>query len=72
MRCSALAQQLTLRHDILKGILRRAVHRASTLEPALRRCRLFRGRIPHLSRGSWRRPPHHAPRHRVTSVILSV
>jgi hypothetical protein len=40
MRCSALAPQLTLRHDILKGILRRAVHRAgiaSTLEPALRR-----------------------------------
>jgi hypothetical protein len=40
MRCSALAPQLTLRHDILKGILRRAVHRggiASTLELALRR-----------------------------------
>jgi hypothetical protein len=40
MRCSALAAQTTLRHDILKGILRRAVHRAgiaSTLEPALRR-----------------------------------
>jgi hypothetical protein len=40
MRCSALSSQLTLRHDILKGILRRAVHRAgiaSTLEPALRR-----------------------------------
>jgi hypothetical protein len=40
MRCSALSSQLTLRHDILKGILRRAVHRAciaSTLEPGLRR-----------------------------------
>jgi hypothetical protein len=39
-RCSALATQFTLRHDILKGILRRAVHRAgiaSTLEPPLRR-----------------------------------
>jgi hypothetical protein len=28
MRCSALAPQLTMRHDILKGILRHAVHRA--------------------------------------------
>jgi hypothetical protein len=40
MRRSALAAQTTLRHDILRGILRRAVHRAgiaSTLEPALRR-----------------------------------
>jgi hypothetical protein len=40
MRCSALAAQTTLRHDILKGILRRAVHWAgiaSTLEPTLRR-----------------------------------
>jgi hypothetical protein len=40
MRCSALAQQFTLCHDILKGILRRAMHRAgiaSTLKPALRR-----------------------------------
>jgi hypothetical protein len=40
MRCSVLAPQLTLRHDILKGILRRAVHWAgiaSTLKPALRR-----------------------------------
>jgi hypothetical protein len=39
MRCSTLAPQLTLRHDILKGILRLSVHRAgiaSTLEPALR------------------------------------
>jgi hypothetical protein len=39
MRCSALAAHFTLRHDILKGILRRAVHRAgiaSTLEPTLR------------------------------------
>jgi hypothetical protein len=26
MRCSALAPQLMLRHDILRGILRRAVH----------------------------------------------
>jgi hypothetical protein len=35
MRCSALAAHFTLRHDILKGILRQAVHRAgiaSTLE----------------------------------------
>jgi hypothetical protein len=40
MRCSALAAHFTLRHDILKGILRRALHRAgiaSTLEPPLRR-----------------------------------
>jgi hypothetical protein len=40
MQCSALAAQTTLRHDILKGILRRAVHWAgiaSTLEPAVRR-----------------------------------
>jgi hypothetical protein len=36
MRCSSLAALTTLRNDILKGILRRAVHRAgiaSTLEP---------------------------------------
>jgi hypothetical protein len=40
MRCSSLAALTTLRHDILKGILRRAVQRAgiaSTLEPPLRR-----------------------------------
>jgi hypothetical protein len=40
MLCSNLASQLTLRDDILKGILRRAVHRAgiaSTVEPTLRR-----------------------------------
>jgi hypothetical protein len=40
MHCSALPPQLTLCHDILKGILCRAVHRAgivSTLEPTLRR-----------------------------------
>jgi hypothetical protein len=40
MRCPALAAQFMLRHDILKGILRRAVHRAgiaSALEPHLRR-----------------------------------
>jgi hypothetical protein len=40
MRYPALAAQLKLRHDILKGILRRAAHRAgiaSALEPALRR-----------------------------------
>jgi hypothetical protein len=40
MRCSALAAHFTLRHDILKGILRRAVYWAgiaSTLEPHLRR-----------------------------------
>jgi hypothetical protein len=39
MRCRALAAQLTLRHDILKGMSRRAVHRAgitSALEPPLR------------------------------------
>jgi hypothetical protein len=40
MRCPSLAAQTTMRHDILKGILRRVVHRAgiaSTLEPPLRR-----------------------------------
>jgi hypothetical protein len=40
MRCSALAAQSLLCHDILKGILLRAVHRAgiaSALEPRLRR-----------------------------------
>jgi hypothetical protein len=43
MRCSALAPQLKPHHDILKRILRRAVHwegiasGGSTLEPALRR-----------------------------------
>jgi hypothetical protein len=40
MRCRALAAKLTLRHDILKGILCRAVNRAgiaSALEPPLRR-----------------------------------
>jgi hypothetical protein len=40
MRCSSLAALTTLRHDIVKGILRRVVHRAgiaSTLEPPLRR-----------------------------------
>jgi hypothetical protein len=39
MRCSPLAAHFTLRHDNLKGILRRAVHGAaiaSTLEPPLR------------------------------------
>jgi hypothetical protein len=48
MRCSALAPQLTLHHDILKGILLRAVNQAgiaSTLEPALRR-------LPGLAAGS--------------------
>jgi hypothetical protein len=43
-----LAAHVTLRHDILKGILRRAVHRAgiaSTLEPPFRR-------LPGLSAGS--------------------
>jgi hypothetical protein len=43
MRCPSLAVHTTMRHDILKGILRRVVHRAgiaSTQEPALRR--LFR------------------------------
>jgi hypothetical protein len=40
MRCSSLAAHTTLRHDILKGILRRVVHRAgiaSAQEPALHR-----------------------------------
>jgi hypothetical protein len=40
MRCPALAAHFTLRHDILKRMLRRAGHRAgiaSTLEPPLRR-----------------------------------
>jgi hypothetical protein len=40
-RCPALAAQLTLHHDILKGMLRRAVHRAgiaSALEPAFCCC----------------------------------
>jgi hypothetical protein len=39
MRCRSLAAQTALRHDILKGILRRVVHRAgiaSALEPPLR------------------------------------
>jgi hypothetical protein len=74
IRCSTLASQLTLRHDILKGILRLAVHwagMASALEspppppswPSHRR-RHFRRQIPHPSRGPWQRPPRHAPRHR--------
>jgi hypothetical protein len=40
MRCPSLAAQTTLRHDILKGILRRVVHRAdiaSALELPVRR-----------------------------------
>jgi hypothetical protein len=40
MRCPSLAAHTTLRHGILKGILRRVVHRAgiaSTQEPTLRR-----------------------------------
>jgi hypothetical protein len=40
MRCLSLAAQTTMHHDILKGILRRVVHRAviaSALEPPLRR-----------------------------------
>jgi hypothetical protein len=37
MRCPSVAAHTTLRHDILKGILRRVVHIASTHEPALRR-----------------------------------
>jgi hypothetical protein len=42
MRCPSVAAHITLRHEILKGILRRVVHRAgiaSTQEPALRRLR---------------------------------
>jgi hypothetical protein len=41
MRCLAFAAQTTLRHDILKGVSRLAMHQegiASSLEPAL--CRL--------------------------------
>jgi hypothetical protein len=48
MRCPALAAQVTLRHDILKRILRRAMHRAGiacALEPPHRR-------LPGLSDGS--------------------
>jgi hypothetical protein len=40
MQCLALAAQFTLHHDILKMMLRCAVHRAgiaSTLKPTLRR-----------------------------------
>jgi hypothetical protein len=40
MRCPSHAAHITLRHDILEGILRRVVHRAdmaSTQEPALSR-----------------------------------
>jgi hypothetical protein len=40
MRCPSVAAHTTLRHDILKGILRRVLHRAgiaSIQEPALRR-----------------------------------
>jgi hypothetical protein len=48
MWCQSLAAHITLRHDILNGILRRVVHRAgiaSTQEPALRR-------LPELSGGA--------------------
>jgi hypothetical protein len=58
MRCSALDAQVTLRHGILKGILRCAVHRAGTasaLEPPL--CRL-----PGLSAGSGTAPDGSATR----------
>jgi hypothetical protein len=47
MQCPALAAQFTLRHDILKGNLCRAVHRAgiaSALEPPLRRLPRLAGR----------------------------
>jgi hypothetical protein len=40
MTCSSVKGKATMRHDIFKGILRRAIHRArvaSTLEPTLRR-----------------------------------
>jgi hypothetical protein len=40
MMYSSVQGKATMRHDILKGILRRAIHRAgvaSTLEPTLRR-----------------------------------
>jgi hypothetical protein len=52
MRCPSLAAQTTLRHDILKGIWYRVVHRAgipSALEPPLRR-------LPGLADGSPLRP----------------
>jgi hypothetical protein len=48
MRCPFVTAHTTLRHDILKGILRHVVHRAgiaSTQEPALRR-------LPGLARGA--------------------
>jgi hypothetical protein len=48
MRCPSVAARTALRNDILKGILRRVVHRAgiaSTQEPALRR-------LPGLARGA--------------------
>jgi hypothetical protein len=48
MRCPSLAAHTTLRHDILKGILRRVVHRAGiafTQEPTL-------SRLPGLARGA--------------------
>jgi hypothetical protein len=40
MTCSSMQGKATMRHDILKGILRGAIHRAgvvSTLEPTLLR-----------------------------------
>jgi hypothetical protein len=40
MTCTCVKGKATMRHDILKGILRRAIHRAgveSTLEPTLHR-----------------------------------
>jgi hypothetical protein len=68
MRCRALAAQLTLRHDILKGILRRAVHRAgiaSALEPALRR-------LPGLAAGSGTTADGSATRVEARGDILKV
>ena len=73
MRCPALAGHSTLRHDILKGILRRAVHRAgvaSALEPPLRRLPGLAagvGAAPDgtalRNRGSGGHPPRHARGH---------
>jgi hypothetical protein len=65
MQCSALAAHFTLRHDIPKGILRCAVHRAgitSTLEQPLRR---LPGSLPALAPPSMARP--FAPRLGATS-----
>jgi hypothetical protein len=56
MRCSASATQFMLRHDILKGILRCAVCRASitsALEPPLRRLPCLAARPGGVKRASF-------------------